>query len=83
MNDEQLQLLAQLGVSQAELAQFELLIGALLVATLVALVATPWLARRKQLNMGFWILMVLLFGPLALLAILFVPTKKTLAEPTP
>ncbi|MCW8917202.1 MAG: hypothetical protein OQL08_00080 [Gammaproteobacteria bacterium] len=83
MNDEQLQLLTQLGISQAELAQFELLIGALLVATVVALVATPWLARRKQLNRGFWILMVLLFGPLALLAILFVPAKQSSAEPQP
>jgi cyanate permease len=83
VNDEQLQLLAQLGISQAELAQFETLVVAVLVAGVVALLLTPWLARRKQRNVGFWVVMVLLFGPLALLAILFVPAKKTLAEPTP
>lgn len=81
MNDEQLQLLAQLGISQADVATFEMLTVALLVATVVALVLTPWLARRKHLKMSFWILMVLLFGPLALLAILFVPAKRPQAGP--
>jgi cyanate permease len=80
VNDEQLQLLAQLGVSQAELAQFETLMVAVVVASVVALLLTPWLARRKHLNVGFWVVMVLLFGPLALLAILFVPSKQSSAE---
>lgn len=81
MNDEQLQLLAQLGVSQADLARLEMLIVVFLVATVAALIVTPWLARRKHLNMGFWILMVLLFGPFALLAILFVAAKEPVVEP--
>jgi uncharacterized protein (DUF983 family) len=80
VNDEQLQLLAQLGYSQADLARVETLIVVFLVATVAALVITPWLARRKHLNMGFWVLMVFLFGPLALLAILFVPAKKPAVE---
>jgi hypothetical protein len=52
----------------------------LLALSLVSALLTLWLAKRKRLKMGFWIVMVLLFGPLALLAILFVPAKAPAQE---
>jgi hypothetical protein len=67
--------LQQLGVSQADLQMVQGVMGALLLLTLAAFALTLWLARRKRLNMGFWTLMALLFGPLALLALLFVAAK--------
>jgi uncharacterized membrane protein YiaA len=81
VSDEELMLLQQLGVSQADLEMMQTFMGALLVVTVVAFVLTLWLARRKQLNMKFWTWMALLFGPFALLAVLFVQAKKSSSEP--
>ncbi|MEN8170659.1 MAG: hypothetical protein ABFS08_10595 [Pseudomonadota bacterium] len=81
MNDEQLMLLEQLGISQADFERMQTLAGVLLVVTVVSFVLTLWLARRKKLNMGFWTFMVLLMGPFALMAILFVPAKESTSEP--
>jgi hypothetical protein len=82
LNDEQQLLvqLQQLGISQSDLAMFEMLTVGLLAATVIALVLTPWLARRKRLHVGFWTLMALLFGPFALLAIVFVAAKPLAGE---
>ena len=70
-----------LGITPATLESLQTFLAIFVLLTLVAFVLTPWLAHRKHLNKGFWILMVLLFGPFALLAILFVPAKIPITEP--
>ena len=81
MSEEQLALLEMVGVTPAHLESLQTFLGIFLVLTLVALLLTPLVARRKHLDAGFWTLMVLLFGPFALLAVLFVPAKKPISEP--
>ncbi len=83
MSEEQLVLLEMVGVTPAQFELLQSFLGIFFVLTLFALVLTPLLARRKHLNAGFWTLMVLLFGPFALLAVLFVPAKPPLSEPQP
>jgi hypothetical protein len=80
VSEAELAQLGQLGISQTDLAILQDVTTGLLALTLVSAVLTLWLAKRKRLKMGFWIMMVLLFGPLALLAIFFVPAKAPTQE---
>jgi len=80
VNEAELAQLEQLGISQADLAMLQDVTTGLLALTLASAVLTLWLVRRKHLKMGFWIVMVLMFGPLALLAVLFTPAKQPDAE---
>ncbi len=75
MSEAELAQLEQLGISQSDLAAMQNFTMGLFAVTVVSIALTLWLARRKRLKVGFWATMALLFGPLALLAILFVPTK--------
>jgi hypothetical protein len=70
-----LQLLQQHGVTRDDIQLMENMTTALLVLTIASIVATIWLARRKRLSVGFWATMALLFGPLALVAILFAAAR--------
>ncbi len=75
------QLLQQLGVSQAEILQIENMFVAALILTLVSILLTLWLAHRRGLNMPFWTVMVLVFGPLALPFVFFGKPKKGASKP--
>ncbi len=73
-------LLEMAGVTPAQLEFLQTFFVISIVLTLIALVLTPLVARYRQLDAGFWMLMVLLFGPFAFVAVFFAPQKKTLSE---
>ncbi|UAA37831.1 hypothetical protein KIH87_14135 [Paraneptunicella aestuarii] len=48
----------------------------LLLLTLLSIGCTYWIAKRRHADVRFWIMMALLFGPLALPFVLFARSKK-------
>jgi hypothetical protein len=52
----------------------------LIVITLVSMVIVYFIANKKGADVVFWMVMALLFGPLAIIFVLFVKPKAELKE---